>query len=178
MSEFYGPTFGDAEENTVFPQGDYVVIVEGGGLKKTKNPNEDGSFGYAITPKLRILSAPDDKFINKFLTPWWSFAGWSCFIIPRACHQAGLDEIDSYYNEKHPNYKGEAERPVFLGSEEESYTKVAAHYMTGEMVDDKGREFKCPDGGLLGQTLRVKVGKPNKKNPKDPKTGNITPERG
>ena len=175
--EFYGPTFEEAEESIVFPMGEYIINVEGWDFKSTKNPAEDGSYGYAITPHLKVLSAPDDKFTGKVLRPWWAFSGWSCFVIPRACQQAGLDDIDKIYNVKHPDYKPEAERPVFTGSEEDNYKKVATHYMTGEMTDDNGKVWKCEDGGLEGQRLKVNVGKPNTKDPKAPKTGNVIPAK-
>ena len=175
--EFYGPTFEDAEESVVFPMGPYVIVVDDWSFKKTKQADEEGNIRYAITPKLKILAAPDDKYLQRAIQPWWPFQGWNCFVIPRACKQAGLDEIDRYYNVKHPDYAGKDERPCLKGSEEENYAKVAAHYMTGEMTDDNGREFKCPDGGLLGQKLRIEIGKPNTKDPANPKTGNVTPSK-
>jgi len=167
--EFFGPTFEEAEESLVLPEGTYTFLVEEGKGAKGKNPDKalteagDGSdvYNYRLALKLRVVKAPAtaQKCTNRVTFGRFPLLGQMSWQVRRLAQQAALDYIQSKFDVKHPDYDP-AQRPKFSSSDDETWLKICEFYCTGSLTDDTGKTFESPSGGLVGKHVEISVGKP------------------
>lgn len=183
--EFFGPTFEEAEESMVLPEGTYTFLVEEATGQKGKNPdkalteaggNED-VYNYRLNLKLRVVKAPPtaQKYTNRVIFGRFPLLGQMSWQVRRLAQQAALDYIQSKFDVKHPDYDP-AQRPKFSSSGDETWLKICAFYCTGSLTDDTGRTYESSSGGLAGKHVEIVIGKPKKnEQTKELETGFMSP---
>jgi len=110
--------------------------------------------GYKLFPAYPVTENVDGK------QPWWGTVQ-----LYKYMRQCGLDYILKYVDESHPDYQSAAvDAPQLdcVSNPEKGYEKLVKFYLTGTLVDDTGKTFTSPNGGLVNKLVKVSIGSPTK----------------
>lgn len=180
--ELIGPTYEEAEDSNVIPQGPYTLLIEKGGYQKSANPSVKMTeaagvdvYTHMLRLETKIVHSGDPKYTNWRVTTLVHFNGPMCFRLKQIAEQVGLNGVQDVFDKNRETYLGDELRPVFTCPEEEAWERIAGFYMNGEMVDDNGVEFTCESGGLLGKSLQVTIDEPKKLPNGNIVTGDVKP---